>query len=278
MIDFVSTRQGAEPQTVACAQLLTKVIWQAIIDASVATTHAERKARANLLRDQREAVAFLFKPGTVFALYASAIGSNAAAIRAAVLADEPANAPTVYLGLTGQQRRTLRERLHWLTTAPPAKLEHPDMPTTADPESTCIAQQPAGGGGMAVMAPRHEVMWRDGSTVQLHPVRRNGLHLHTVRAVRLDDHSLMLIDLARLLPALPATLRTTSPIDVPGVLFYSLRLGFATAPRFLLAAQPHAAGIWRRMPDGQLSWQPAAGRAWAGAPANQQLPQAVGTP
>lgn len=87
MIDFLSTRPGASPQDIACARLLASVIVAAIRDAGEPLRAEERAQHRNMSPTARQALRFLFFPGTAFEAYARLIGSNAPAIRAALLND-----------------------------------------------------------------------------------------------------------------------------------------------------------------------------------------------
>ncbi len=110
MIDFVSTHPDAHPQTVACARLLAAVIAQAIEDASKKPQTSEERANAVAATD------WLFNEKSRFAKYASLIGTNAEAMREALLAPHKAT------GLTpinnkfdeGRRRRLRQQYVAWL--------------------------------------------------------------------------------------------------------------------------------------------------------------------
>lgn len=111
MIDFISTRTSTDPQTAACARLLTAVITQAIQDACTPMTTEERKQKKNLNTNARRAIRFLFGADSVFPLYAELIGVSHEAIRFALLnkAAEPQIAKKPLF--TDADRRAIRVRL-----------------------------------------------------------------------------------------------------------------------------------------------------------------------
>lgn len=108
MIDLVSTRDGVDHQTAACARLLTAVIAQAIRDACKPVSKEEEKKCMNMDLDARAAIKFLFGDESVFPLYASLIGSSAESIRKALT--EPKRGDH---GLTEMDRRFLSARKRW---------------------------------------------------------------------------------------------------------------------------------------------------------------------
>jgi hypothetical protein len=101
MIDFVSTRDGTEPQTAACARLLTYIITTAIKDASEPYNPDEHRTGP-----AARAMDFLFGPESIFPLYAKLIGSSAEAIRAALLRDDSAQRA----GYSAERRAALQLR------------------------------------------------------------------------------------------------------------------------------------------------------------------------
>lgn len=124
-------------------------------------------------------------------------------------------------------------------------------------DTRIIARQSAAAGALEVLAQRHEVMFLDGLAVQLHPVWAHGLPMRMLRAVEAPGNKLLLIDLTKLVRQLDAELRATQVVDVPGVVFYTLRGEFKTAPQFMAATERNAGGIWWPVLDGYV-WQAAA--------------------
>lgn len=109
MIDFVSTRETTDPQSAACARLLAAVIAHAINDAASKITSNEKKDDKYIDSKARSSIDFLFGNDSVFPLYASLIGSNAASIRAALL--KPTDCAIRVSGLTEIQSRAIRQRV-----------------------------------------------------------------------------------------------------------------------------------------------------------------------
>ena len=120
-------------------------------------------------------------------------------------------------------------------------------------DTRIIARQSAEAGALEVLAQRHEIMFRDGSAVHLHPVQRHGLPVLTLRALAAPGGHLQLVDLAQLVRRLDAELRVTQARDVPGHVFFTLRQAYASAPLFLADVQRHATGTW---------WPVASGYVW----------------
>lgn len=113
MIDFVSTREGTDQQTAACAKLLAAVIAHAINDACTPIGYREKTDSKNLDVNARDAINSLFSNDSVFPLYASLIGSSAEAIRVALL-DKPDTAIIVTSKqFSDMDRRILRIRKSW---------------------------------------------------------------------------------------------------------------------------------------------------------------------
>lgn len=111
MIDFVSTRAGACQQTAACARLLAAVIAHAIGDACKKPTKAEKDNPRLVDFDARKAIDFLFGPDSVFPLYADLIGSNAEAIRGALLDDGRGSINSIGRSFGAMERRVLSARI-----------------------------------------------------------------------------------------------------------------------------------------------------------------------
>lgn len=124
-------------------------------------------------------------------------------------------------------------------------------------DTRIIARQSAAAGAMEVLAERHEVIFGDGLAVQLHPVQAHDLPMLFLRAMETASGTLLLIDLSKLVRNLDREMRTTHAIDIPGLVFYTLRGEFKSAPQFLAAAERNAAGIWWPVLGGYV-WQAAA--------------------
>lgn len=87
-------------------------------------------------------------------------------------------------------------------------------------------------GRSAVLSQRHEIMWPDGSAVWLHPVQQDGFEAPLLRALQVDG-TWGVIDLARALPDLAADIRCHHRRDARGLVFFTLRCGFAGAQAFV---------------------------------------------
>ena len=107
MIDLVST-STADAQTARCARLLAAVISHAIMDAGQSFTQHERKQR-RMQKTARQAIEWIFTPGTPFEAYANLIGLNHKHIREALLGTAPLR-PTDKLLWSDQSRRNLQIR------------------------------------------------------------------------------------------------------------------------------------------------------------------------
>ena len=109
-IDFVSTRDGVDPETARGARLLVAVIAQAIRDASEPTTAPERERRANLSLHAVRALWWLFEPHPAFVCYAHLIGGEAKAITDALLADAERSGGNALFSVADRHALQLRHR------------------------------------------------------------------------------------------------------------------------------------------------------------------------
>lgn len=85
--------------------------------------------------------------------------------------------------------------------------------------------------GHQVLDEAQVVQWRDGSAVQLHQVLHRGAPSSRLRAVR-DAGGWLVIDLLRLQPEMLWDMNALPPSDWPGLVFYTLRLGYLGANDF----------------------------------------------
>lgn len=90
-------------------------------------------------------------------------------------------------------------------------------------------------GQYSVLATRHEVLWPDGTSVQLHPVLHHGAPHRSMRGLQLAG-AWRLVDLQRVAPAVARDLPAAPARDQVGVVFYGLRLSFPNAEAFRAAA------------------------------------------
>lgn len=90
-----------------------------------------------------------------------------------------------------------------------------------------------------VLAQRHEITFRDGSTIGLHPVLAHGVPALLMRALATDSGGWLLFDLDRLrLPTrlpLGAELRAMPLRDQVGLVFFALRLAYPTKAAAVVA-------------------------------------------
>jgi hypothetical protein len=94
-------------------------------------------------------------------------------------------------------------------------------------------------GAFTVLALRHEVMFRDGSAVVLHPVAQMGGQHPFQRCLVHRGHATV-FDLRDLCPELGDELPVAYQKDRPGIVFYALRSRFPNAVDFAWWAARHA--------------------------------------
>lgn len=83
--------------------------------------------------------------------------------------------------------------------------------------------------GLAVHAQRHEVMFKDGTAVGLHPVAAHGEVQMFLRAIHHQGLQWLVFDLRHLAPEIEQDVLRLHKRDTPGVVFYSLRQHYPTA-------------------------------------------------
>lgn len=88
--------------------------------------------------------------------------------------------------------------------------------------------------GLQVLAQRQEVMFKDGSTVHLHPVLVGSKRNMFLRALQ-GDGQWLLTDLRAHGPELEADVLRLQPRDTPGVVFFTLRAAYRCRLEFLNA-------------------------------------------
>ena len=116
MIDFVATRGGCDPESAACARLLTAVITTAIRDAVAPAPKKEGYERRDVLFKAREAIEWLFDDQSVFPLYAQLIGSDAPSIRRALMTSPSGEMEPIRPMFSAIDRNTFSYRLNlWRT-------------------------------------------------------------------------------------------------------------------------------------------------------------------
>jgi len=102
--------------------------------------------------------------------------------------------------------------------------------------------------GWVVLAQRHEVMFRDGHAVHLHPIAHQALPQQPdpmLRALQVDGLRWLVVDLRKLSAEIEDDLRRLEPRDSFGVVWFTLHGAFATRSAFLAAVhQLHTAAWW----------------------------------
>lgn len=89
-----------------------------------------------------------------------------------------------------------------------------------------------------VLAQRHEVMWRDGSSLWLHTLQLAGGDAPLLRALQVDG-AWACLDLSRAVPALADDLRCQPRRDAAGLIFFHLRGKWGSADGFVAHMRPH---------------------------------------
>jgi len=90
-----------------------------------------------------------------------------------------------------------------------------------------------------VTAQRHEVMFKDGSAVTLHPVFDRDTPCQYHRGLQLPKGVTLVVDLRRLSRSIAGDLCLAQPRDVPGIVFFEMRKQFGTAQAFTAEAVAH---------------------------------------
>lgn len=114
-------------------------------------------------------------------------------------------------------------------------------------DSTCAdARNIHRHGRFNVLPRRHEVMWADGSSIGLHLVSLldAGPPDTFLRAIQHDGQHWVIFDLRDVNKQLDAEIRSHLPRDVPGLVFYTLRLQYASAAEFSAAALTAFKAAW----------------------------------
>jgi hypothetical protein len=94
-----------------------------------------------------------------------------------------------------------------------------------------------------VLSVRHEVVWPDGRTVGLHPVRVAGETSLLFRALHRSSHW-VLFSLQQITPLDIEELKTANKRDQPGTVIYALRKRFVNVDAFLAKVSRHTLASW----------------------------------
>lgn len=104
-----------------------------------------------------------------------------------------------------------------------------------------------------VHAQRCEVMFRDGTSVGLHPVSLDGEPQMFLRAVQTEGLQWAVFDVRHFGHEVEADIKRLQPRDSHGVVFYTLRLRYRTADVFLQQARHSALATWWACPAPALN-------------------------
>nr|WP_316642855.1 hypothetical protein [uncultured Roseateles sp.] len=97
-------------------------------------------------------------------------------------------------------------------------------------------------GAYTVIAERHDVQFRDDTTVGLHQVLQDGHPCMYLRCFVHDGLHAMLLDLRDLASALAAEIPLYHARDVPGLVMYTLRAKYSGLAEFTAAAMAQSKG------------------------------------
>ncbi len=108
-------------------------------------------------------------------------------------------------------------------------------------------------GPWRVLAPRHEVMWRDGTTAYLHPVMQGDVPSPMLRAVHHEGLRWIILDLRAHSGEIEADLKGSLERDAPGIVFYTLRQAHRTARDFTDRIALHHVHAWWQAPTAEAA-------------------------
>lgn len=99
-------------------------------------------------------------------------------------------------------------------------------------------------GPWRVLAQRHEVMFRDGSAVHLHPVLQGDVPMPMHRALHHEGLRWIVLDLRQHGSEIEHDLSSTAERDAPGIVFYTLRQMHPAARHFTDRVAMHHVHAW----------------------------------
>lgn len=99
---------------------------------------------------------------------------------------------------------------------------------------------------LAVHDQRHEVMFKDGSSLALHPVSLNATPQMFLRAVHHDSGLWMVFDLRHLDKNIEAEVLRLHSRNTPGVIFYTLRRYYCSATACLAGVLAQHSTSWQQ--------------------------------
>lgn len=99
---------------------------------------------------------------------------------------------------------------------------------------------------MAVHAERHEVMFKDGTSITLHPVSAGDAPQMFLRAVQHASGLWLVFDLRHLDKEIEAEVLRLHSRDTPGVVFYTLRRYYCSATACLAGVLAQRITSWQQ--------------------------------
>ena len=109
-VDYISTDPSVEPQTRACARLLTAVVASAVQDMAIKPSSDEQRLCRNIDLTARHALSWVFEPSPVFVGYCQMIGADSTAMAEALLSDCKLGHGAAFTDL---DRRIVQARHRW---------------------------------------------------------------------------------------------------------------------------------------------------------------------
>lgn len=94
-----------------------------------------------------------------------------------------------------------------------------------------------------VLSVRQEVIWPDGTRVELHPITQNGARATLLRALH-HQGQWLLFDLSPVIPRDIVDIKQAHYRDQVGVVMFALRRMFHNAPAFLAKVDRHKLASW----------------------------------
>jgi hypothetical protein len=94
-----------------------------------------------------------------------------------------------------------------------------------------------------VLSVRQEVIWPDGSKVDLHPIKQHGERATLLRAFH-HEGQWLLFDLCPVIPRDIVDIKQAHYRDQVGLVMFALRRMFHNAPAFRVKADRHALAKW----------------------------------
>jgi hypothetical protein len=121
MIDFVSTREGVDPETKSLARMIAALIAVHLRSLTRVTSQEERRIQRNLNSEARSALQYFFEPGSPFEDHIELIGGSPAVFRRNLLGSNPLAQGGPF---TDTHRTTVKLRHAWWTRSEDPKGNH----------------------------------------------------------------------------------------------------------------------------------------------------------